>query len=431
MISTITVFEFKKGSEAAFKEVYNDLFPDMQLYLKRHNTPDHLIPEIISDVFMAMWKKRDEFVEYIHIKRTSLISVKNRYLTYIRDRHTKTHLELIDAVDVQEPEGDAEGDLERLIAYLPPVQKRLFTDRYIKLIPPRDIARDTGTTVQTVKNLLTLAKKRIRSLFLGEVIVTKTKKGRAVVRAPKKEKESIPIERRWKQKRGRPRKGEGSKVRQMYRRIYELRSDGYRYKEIDRMLGLMNSARTLRNFTKDRPTLKKKLVRLYKEAFVVSEATQKVVNLKNAGYSSDEINIELSIGTAHSRVRRYCQYTGESFDKSTLIKYKSIARQVAKIIVDNLDKPSPGVPEISRQVGASETRLKKAFKKVYGDSIHSYYVRKKMVLVKGMIEKGQITTAKDLAVRLGYKSPRRLNDAYKRANGESLVDTLKRTKRES
>jgi AraC-like DNA-binding protein len=89
----------------------------------------------------------------------------------------------------------------------------------------------------------------------------------------------------------------------------------------------------------------------------------------------------------------------------------------AKHIIDNaIFYKFPSIAAIAKQVGASETKVKSDFKNLMGKSMLQYYIQRQMMYAKEMIRQDNFTI-KSIAHSLGYSSPSKFTEAFKKYYG--------------
>lgn len=83
----------------------------------------------------------------------------------------------------------------------------------------------------------------------------------------------------------------------------------------------------------------------------------------------------------------------------------------------NLINP-PGTQALARSLGVGETTLRRAFSRVYGQSMLEYVRQQRMELARDLLRQGKWQVAQ-IAYRLGYANPANFNHAYKAWFGHS------------
>jgi len=87
--------------------------------------------------------------------------------------------------------------------------------------------------------------------------------------------------------------------------------------------------------------------------------------------------------------------------------------EVEKNLVDNFVNPLPSINEFSRLAIMSQTKLKKSFKEMYGDSIYAYYQKRRMNKAKELLSSGKFNV-KQTADAIGYNNTSNFILAFKK-----------------
>ena len=109
-------------------------------------------------------------------------------------------------------------------------------------------------------------------------------------------------------------------------------------------------------------------------------------------------------------------------DVNTLKKIK----QAKEILLQNLTKP-PTIAELARQVNIVEYQLKSGFKELYGNTIASYVLAKKLEQARKLFDH-QHMQVNEVAYDLGYANPSHFITAFKKKFGVTPKKYLMRVK---
>lgn len=85
---------------------------------------------------------------------------------------------------------------------------------------------------------------------------------------------------------------------------------------------------------------------------------------------------------------------------------------VKKILMDNLENP-PTIPFLSREIGMSESKLKKIFKQVFGHSVYQYVLYNRMEKAKELLESNQYNVS-EVGGLVGYSNLAHFAKAFKK-----------------
>lgn len=98
-----------------------------------------------------------------------------------------------------------------------------------------------------------------------------------------------------------------------------------------------------------------------------------------------------------------------------LQQYPSVLLQAIEYIVRNLSKPM-SVSEIAESIGMSRSHLSTLFKKVIGDSIHSFIEKKRLQLAKELL-RGSKLTIQEIGEQIGILDAKYFSKWFKRCMG--------------
>lgn len=156
----------RKTFETLFREHYNALCRFAHGYLQDFETAE----EIVQDVFVNLWQKRDSIEKEKNIKSYLFTSVKNRSLNYIRDNKkfrsyfldVETELD-IPVYDVDyHSEAYISNKVERAMDRLPGKCREVFELSRFDGLKYKDVAEKLGISVKTVEAQMSKALKILR-----------------------------------------------------------------------------------------------------------------------------------------------------------------------------------------------------------------------------------------------------------------------------
>ncbi len=96
--------------------------------------------------------------------------------------------------------------------------------------------------------------------------------------------------------------------------------------------------------------------------------------------------------------------------------------EVQKLLLDSVEDP-PTIHAISREIGMSESKLKKTFKQVFGHSIYQYILLNRMQKAKHLLDTRQYNVT-EVGSRLGYSNLAHFARAFKKQFHVSPSDYL-------
>ncbi|WP_342650454.1 AraC family transcriptional regulator [Pseudomonas sp. REB1044] len=94
---------------------------------------------------------------------------------------------------------------------------------------------------------------------------------------------------------------------------------------------------------------------------------------------------------------------------------QDLAHEARRLLDEHLADP-PTVLELARQLGVGETTLRRAFAKVFGQSMLQYLRQQRMELARTLLLQRKWQVAQ-IAYRLGYANPANFSNAYKAYHG--------------
>lgn len=107
-------------------------------------------------------------------------------------------------------------------------------------------------------------------------------------------------------------------------------------------------------------------------------------------------------------------------ENSNCNRFKNISdieriHEAKRLLILNLNQ-SPTIPELSKQVGINECKLKYGFKEVYNKTIYQYLFEHKMNLAQNLLLNTSYTVY-EIAYQCGYDEPSHFSNAFKRKYG--------------
>ena len=156
----------RKTFEMLFREHYNALCRFAHGYLQDFETAE----EIVQDVFVNLWQKRDSIEKEKNIKSYLFTSVKNRSLNYIRDNKKFRSYFLDVEAELDIPIYDVDygsevyisNKIERAMDKLPEKCREVFELSRHDGLKYKDVAEKLGISVKTVEAQMSKALKILR-----------------------------------------------------------------------------------------------------------------------------------------------------------------------------------------------------------------------------------------------------------------------------
>lgn len=168
----------RTGDKLAFGELfhrYRDrVFSVAYTYLQ----DTHAAEDIVQDVFISVWKNRDELSGIANIKAWLYTITRNYSLNALQQmaRTGKNKQQLLSHLPVQALDGEEKMDvshlqtlLQQAMTLLTPQQRKVFELSRIQGYSREEIARALGITVITVSSHLTLSLRTIRAFLSSRI----------------------------------------------------------------------------------------------------------------------------------------------------------------------------------------------------------------------------------------------------------------------
>jgi len=162
--------------EKLFKAQYKLLTYQAMKYLKDISAAE----EIVQDVFVRLWEKREAIVITGSIHAYLAVSVRNSCFNYLKHQRIVDTYErnaisgfLADPSLNEENMGDMEfeGAVLKAIEQLPPQRKRVFIMSRIDGLKYQEIADKMGLSIKTIEVQMGKALKQMRSLLKDFLVI--------------------------------------------------------------------------------------------------------------------------------------------------------------------------------------------------------------------------------------------------------------------
>lgn len=172
---------FKEGREKGFDYFYNHYYKRLTFFAYRLLNDTSQAEDVVTDVFITIWNKRDRLKEVAQIKSLLYTSVKNACIDLLRkDKRRDTaqlQIAYLSKADLERVvldkmiEAEVTNELYTAMQRLPPRCRDVFVLFYIHKMSFKEIAATLKISVTTVKSqkeraLEILRKKMPRVLLL-------------------------------------------------------------------------------------------------------------------------------------------------------------------------------------------------------------------------------------------------------------------------
>ncbi len=167
---------FQRGDTQAFRETF-DCFHARLCYFASSLLPKEYDPEdIVQEVFVKLWQKKEQFSDSETIKAFLYIAVKNACINiYKHDKIVKKYSDLLGAEEAEEDntiahivETEVLDNIHRALQKLPAGCRNILELSYFQELKNKEIAEQLQISINTVKT----QKKRALHLLRAIMKVT-------------------------------------------------------------------------------------------------------------------------------------------------------------------------------------------------------------------------------------------------------------------
>ncbi len=152
--------------EAMLEELFREHFSELSLYALRYVNDADTAREIVHNVFIALWDKREQVDTSRPLKPFLFTAVRNRCLNRLRDSRHYDDLESLAEETAELPEEAPEETLQvqlyRAINELPERSREIFEMNRFEGLTYREIAEELGISQKTVETLMSRTLKTLR-----------------------------------------------------------------------------------------------------------------------------------------------------------------------------------------------------------------------------------------------------------------------------
>lgn len=160
----------RNGDKQIFEEVYRDYYISLSYYCLRYVETLDDSQEIVQDLFVKLWEKRNTLIINTSLKAYLYRSVQNYALNFLAKRKTRESYLLSQAKRMQEdlhhnPEMEEEelrAILKHAILQLPEKRRRIFELSRFEGMKYNRIAEKLSISVKTVETQMSKALKYLR-----------------------------------------------------------------------------------------------------------------------------------------------------------------------------------------------------------------------------------------------------------------------------
>lgn len=167
-----------QGDQRAFAELFNAYYKQLGEYVFKLTESIEITEEIVQDVFVKIWLKRENLLEINNFCNYLFILSKNQTLNQLRKKAADDvmKLEWIKESDAEVSVSDSTPStqdyremLDLVIEKLPPQQKKVYKLSREGHLKHSEIAKILNISPETVKKYIKLALRFIKSELSGEI----------------------------------------------------------------------------------------------------------------------------------------------------------------------------------------------------------------------------------------------------------------------
>lgn len=162
--------EVRKGSRKAFEMLYNEMIIPLSDYAFRLLKDEHAVKDILQDLFVNIYVRREEIGEHVNISGYLHQAVKYKVIYLLRSR-AKSNIksispEVIEYSPIHSDEieqHDRHVELEKNMRVLPLKCRKAFILNYVDELPYKTIASEMNISIKTVEKHISKALRILRN----------------------------------------------------------------------------------------------------------------------------------------------------------------------------------------------------------------------------------------------------------------------------
>nr|WP_321407997.1 RNA polymerase sigma-70 factor [uncultured Carboxylicivirga sp.] len=165
----------KSGDESAYKSLFLKYYAQLVVFARKVVVDDDLARELVQDVFVTFYEKRNEINIHTSLKAHMYQSVRNRCLNQIkhnkirRDHHANIFAEKKEDeafVEDKLQETELEERIYTVVKTLPDQCRKIFEMSRFEGTPNQEIADQLGLSKRTVETQISKALKVLRKQLI-------------------------------------------------------------------------------------------------------------------------------------------------------------------------------------------------------------------------------------------------------------------------
>ncbi len=166
----------QRGEKHAFDQLYLQHFDNLKRFAQQYIRHGEVVEELVSELFIRMWLRRDSLHEINNPTLYLYRSVKNACLTYLKreDRHIQVPIDDVESGNLQvavsvNPEQLLEYKelllrLDETVDHMPDQRRMIFRMVKEDRLKCREVAELLGVSIRTVENHVYRAIKQLNEV---------------------------------------------------------------------------------------------------------------------------------------------------------------------------------------------------------------------------------------------------------------------------
>lgn len=174
-INALAYLQLADGNESAFREIFHHFYPRLQAYVLKVTRDPQMTEEIVQDVLLTVWLKREEFRDIREPESWIFKVATHRTYDYLKKlaKQRKLMSTLLSRTPVQEKDTENRVQLREsasllqvAVDQLPAQQQIVYKLNREDGLRTDEIAKQLAISQSTVKNHLVRAVRSVRRFML-------------------------------------------------------------------------------------------------------------------------------------------------------------------------------------------------------------------------------------------------------------------------
>ena len=166
------ITELSNGNEIVYNELFTSYYQSLCMFARKYVEDLDQSEEVVQDVFVKIWKNRDQLIKISSLKTYLFTSVRNGCIDQIRKENVRKKYineTIKNSVDYYEPEilpdDELADKIKAAINQLPKQRKKIFQMNKTFGLRYKEIAERLNISPKTVENQMGIALKQLREIL--------------------------------------------------------------------------------------------------------------------------------------------------------------------------------------------------------------------------------------------------------------------------